>query len=299
MTNDELLARPRFELEGQAELKHLNIRKEGPDDAKVLVVDAKLEIARVPGAALCRYFEPHLLLFLWKEEAREGSLMLAVRNPRVAPVEFLNVISGASVLIGGLQFHGCEMKRFSLLPHDGGKVTVGCSVTISGPSVDSVAMLARAVQDKVQVLLEAAPDLFDPAAKPAKPKSAKEAASLLQTMVAEDGTTVTVVANGRIESGDAVALDGKGGATSYSDSDPLLPAARDLVRQEKRASISMVQRHLKVGYGRASKLLEALERAGVVSVMDEQGRREVIVSPKLRTDAAWPFPRGDQQQPPA
>lgn len=44
----------------------------------------------------------------------------------------------------------------------------------------------------------------------------------------------------------------------------------------RRASISAVQRHLRIGYNRAARLIEAMERAGLVSAMQPNGNREVI-----------------------
>lgn len=309
MTNDELLARPRFDLSGKAELLHLNIRKEGPDDAKILMVDCKLSVMRVPGAELCRYFEPHLLLFLWRDDVIDGEPVLVVRNPRLAPVEFLNELKGATVLISGLTFLGAGVKRFSLQPHDRGLVTVTCSVTLHAPLADDVAVLAKYVQDEVSVMINASPDLFDgdEGAKAAKggkkAPSAKQAAESLLSMAVADGATVTVEANPNTPLGAAV-LEAAG-LPRHADHDPLLPNARELVRKENRASISLVQRHLKVGYGRASKLLEALERQGVVSALDPKGLREVLpistehmreVQP-LSPGAAWPFPTGKQPAP--
>ena len=59
-----------------------------------------------------------------------------------------------------------------------------------------------------------------------------------------------------------------------------LPVASEtLVRQEKtrRPSISLVQRHLRIGYNRAARLIEQMERAGLVSAMQTNGNREVLV----------------------
>ena len=50
-----------------------------------------------------------------------------------------------------------------------------------------------------------------------------------------------------------------------------------IVLQHKRASISLVQRHLRIGYNRAARLLEQMEKSGVVSAMSGAGQREVLV----------------------
>ena len=46
--------------------------------------------------------------------------------------------------------------------------------------------------------------------------------------------------------------------------------------KNRRASISLVQRHLRIGYNRSARLIEAMEKAGLVSQMDERGGRTVL-----------------------
>ncbi|MGE8369339.1 DNA translocase FtsK [Cupriavidus sp.] len=59
--------------------------------------------------------------------------------------------------------------------------------------------------------------------------------------------------------------------------DELLEAARELVVNHRRASVSLIQRHLRIGYNRAARLIEALEVLGAVSEPDENGNRTVLV----------------------
>ena len=61
-----------------------------------------------------------------------------------------------------------------------------------------------------------------------------------------------------------------------SEDDPLYSDAVAFVRESQRASISAVQRKLKIGYNRAARLIEAMEVAGIVSAMNSNGSREVI-----------------------
>jgi S-DNA-T family DNA segregation ATPase FtsK/SpoIIIE len=61
-----------------------------------------------------------------------------------------------------------------------------------------------------------------------------------------------------------------------AESDPLYDQAVEVVLKNKRASISLVQRHLRIGYNRAARLIEAMEQAGLVSAMDARGGREVL-----------------------
>ena len=60
------------------------------------------------------------------------------------------------------------------------------------------------------------------------------------------------------------------------ESDPLYDQAVEVVLKNRRASISLVQRHLRIGYNRSARLIEAMEKAGLVSAMDGRGGREVL-----------------------
>jgi S-DNA-T family DNA segregation ATPase FtsK/SpoIIIE len=73
--------------------------------------------------------------------------------------------------------------------------------------------------------------------------------------------------------------DGVGGVTGFADaeSDPLYDQAVEVILKNRRASISSVQRHLRIGYNRAARLLEQMEQAGLVSAMQSNGNREILV----------------------
>ncbi|WP_290602444.1 DNA translocase FtsK [Janthinobacterium sp.] len=61
-----------------------------------------------------------------------------------------------------------------------------------------------------------------------------------------------------------------------STTDPLYDHAVEVVRTHQRASISLVQRHLRIGYNRVARLLEAMEIAGVVTAQASNGSRQVL-----------------------
>ena len=63
---------------------------------------------------------------------------------------------------------------------------------------------------------------------------------------------------------------------SNGESDPLYDEAVAIVVKTRRASISLVQRNLRIGYNRAARLIEDMERAGLVSAMQSNGNREVL-----------------------
>ena len=67
------------------------------------------------------------------------------------------------------------------------------------------------------------------------------------------------------------------GAAGTGEADPLYDQAVEIVVRNRRASISLVQRHLRIGYNRAARLLEDMERAGLVSAMQSNGNREILV----------------------
>jgi S-DNA-T family DNA segregation ATPase FtsK/SpoIIIE len=70
--------------------------------------------------------------------------------------------------------------------------------------------------------------------------------------------------------------DGSTGGNS-GEKDPMYDQAVEVVLKNRKASISLVQRHLKIGYNRAARLVEDMEKAGLVSSMSGSGQREILV----------------------
>lgn len=238
--------RPPFKLAGVASIRHLNVRKEGPEDEKILAVDVKLVFKQVD-RRLCAYFDEALESFLWRGDTNA----LIVRNVFLAPVTYANEISSATVQIGTHLFLGCDVKKFGIEPADGGVITLTCSVSLY-PAASDVSDLAKLVQDEDQVSIEGPPDLF-----------------------ADQGAAQ---ATGEPTPGDLL-VDAAGNVTVNDPSDgpdPMYDQAAELVRKDRKASISYVQRKLLIGYNRAARLLEAMEKAGVVSAMNAGGAREVL-----------------------
>ncbi len=77
----------------------------------------------------------------------------------------------------------------------------------------------------------------------------------------------------------AAELQQAGGAEEGEEEDALYDEAVHYVTQSRRASISSVQRKLRIGYNRAARLIESMEMAGVVSEMGSNGQREVLAPP--------------------
>jgi S-DNA-T family DNA segregation ATPase FtsK/SpoIIIE len=77
-------------------------------------------------------------------------------------------------------------------------------------------------------------------------------------------------------------IDGEGGAAGDGaegggEKDPMYDQAVEIVLKNRKASISLVQRHLKIGYNRAARLVEDMEKAGLVSAMSTNGQRDILV----------------------
>lgn len=88
---------------------------------------------------------------------------------------------------------------------------------------------------------------------------------------------------------------GVSGSELGDQADPLLPEAEKAVRESNKASISGLQRVLKIGYNRAARLIESLEAAGVVSAPNAAGERDVLAATETAQDAAGDAEAGDAQ----
>ncbi len=77
--------------------------------------------------------------------------------------------------------------------------------------------------------------------------------------------------------GDGDAPGGGGAGGGDAESDPMYDQAVAIVLQNKKASISLVQRHLRIGYNRAARLLEQMEKSGLVSALSPSGNRDLLV----------------------
>ena len=82
-----------------------------------------------------------------------------------------------------------------------------------------------------------------------------------------------VLEGGTVDGEDGDGLAGEAGG----EKDPMYDQAVEVVLKNRKASISLVQRHLKIGYNRAARLVEDMEKAGLVSAMSGSGQRDILV----------------------
>ncbi len=76
-------------------------------------------------------------------------------------------------------------------------------------------------------------------------------------------------------------LSAAAAGVDLEDADPLFDDAVRIVTESRRASVSGVQRRLKIGYNRAARLVEEMERVGIVTSADSKGNREVLAPPPI------------------
>ncbi len=162
----------------------------------------------------------------------------AVRNKVMGPITFAHELESYRLDMVGSTFTGVRVKKFALEPKDGFKVSVTFAVSFK-PSGDEVARVAEFLQDEIDLCL--------------------------------------TPSDSELDFGDGGAAHSHVNTYDGAD-DELLPAARELVASHRSASISLVQRHLRIGYNRAARLLEALEAGGDVSATDAAGNRMVLIT---------------------
>ncbi len=90
---------------------------------------------------------------------------------------------------------------------------------------------------------------------------------------------IEAILSGPMEGGDDGMSGFDGGTTGGDEQDELYDQAVRIVTETRRASVSGVQRRLKIGYNRAARLVEEMERAGLVGELQSNGSREVLAPP--------------------
>jgi S-DNA-T family DNA segregation ATPase FtsK/SpoIIIE len=84
-----------------------------------------------------------------------------------------------------------------------------------------------------------------------------------------------ILEGGTLEDGSG-SVDGAAAGEGGGEADALYDQAVQVVLKNRKASISLVQRHLRIGYNRAARLIEQMEQSGLVSPMQSNGNREIL-----------------------
>jgi hypothetical protein len=168
----------KFKFKGGVEILHLNTRKEGPEEDKVLAVDVKM--SAVMGRSVLDFFEPMLGSILFLDSG-------AVRNPMMGPIQFLNQLEHYRLETFGSSFVGVTVKKFVIEPKDINQIILTFAVSFK-PSGVEVARLAEYLQDVVQIRLEPDNEELDLS-------GAAAVAKKLDDLCRKDGVTMAVSGN--------------------------------------------------------------------------------------------------------
>lgn len=233
-------------------ITHMNTRKEGPEGEQHLCVDLKLSM--LTDKDVFHFFDEHLPYALWIPGT------FAKRNLKLGPITFTSEYKDYRMECCGSTHHGVKVKKFNLAILDGGHVDLQFSVSFE-PSGTEVATLAEYLADDIDIVLEPGNEELDFAG-------------------ADDGIWARSVSR-MPERKDHTPPDGAGPTDSdllagLEGDDPLYEQAMQIVVAQQKASVSLIQRHLRIGYNRAARLLESMESAGVVSRVANDGTREVL-----------------------
>lgn len=223
---------------GEAQLKHLNIRKEGNEEDAITAIDLKIE-CETSAAVLIPLLGADRAPAFWHDNADEDVLYTGLSE-----VKTWAVFEDHELRFCGLRFPIAKLKNFSFKPVAKKNVELTFSAAIRSPSDQQINVLAEMLHAGSALEVIAPPDLFDGI----QPSEGMVAAT------GEKQVTLSLVDN----------------------EDALYPEAVAFVCETKKASISAIQRKLRVGYNRAALLIEKMEVAGVVSAANHAGVREVL-----------------------
>jgi hypothetical protein len=235
------------------EFVHLNIRREMHGDEKVNGIDLRFR-ASLSNDVLSEFSSTLKSSLYQREETPQQDFdpatvpLTVVKNPAmgtikwdlrydIARVVVHHGVDGSSDVVFGL----AKVNKFAITPQQGGTCIVEFRVQISDPEAMDIAKLSAVIGQNVFVTID--------------PEGGEEE---------EDS-------------------DNGGGAGDLADSipgaaseDPMYGMAKDLVKTMKKVTVSGIQRHLKIGYERASRLIEQLEADGLVTTEDDKGNRTAV-----------------------
>lgn len=134
-----------FKYIGNAEITHLNTRKEGAEESKELAIDVKLKIKT--SNEVLKYFQSEQLIpALWNDIG-------AIRNIKLDPIGMTYELRSYVMEMAGNTFYDVKLKKFSFEPIDGNIVAITFQASMA-PRSNEVAQIAEYLQDEVHVNLE-------------------------------------------------------------------------------------------------------------------------------------------------
>jgi hypothetical protein len=228
----------KFKLNTRAELVHINTRKEGGEDNKELALDLKLK-TRIP-SDIANFFGEGLSDFMFLPDG-------APRFKRMEQIGFDIELLSYCLILNEQTYYGVSVKKFKLSPVNDGLIDLTFSISFK-PNSLVVATLAEFLDEMIGIELT--------------PQN---------TELNFNGDEQITKSEKLIDAMSALTPDS-------GEFDPLLDEATEIVKKTGRASISAVQRQLRIGYNRAARLIEAMEAKGIVSPMQSNGSREVLAT---------------------
>lgn len=249
---------------------NVNARAEKHGDEAILACDIKCE-ARMANAVLSK-FSPTLKSCLYEKDPGAQEDMInpdhapKLRNPAMGPINWNLELPNVQFRVhhgeseeDDIVFSDAKANKFSFTCQEGGTVIVGFRVQIH-PGEEDAAKLLMLLDKSVKVSM--INELGD---------DDTEGHGEGDSAGAERPDNIVDLFKGTDSTGQQETAGSDGG-------DPLYDQAVTLVLASRRASISAVQRELRVGYNRAARLLEQMEQNGIVSPMDSDMQRTVIAS---------------------
>lgn len=220
-----------------AQIKHLNIRKQG-EEQEVLAVDVKMtaEIsADVIDAIMCDGLNEGAALHCFWMQSDKSPMF-----PQIGEVPFSREYKNVRAKLADFTIEGVTLKKFSFVPMKDERGDLTFSMAVTEPPAKLIDTLASMLADSLLVQFSC-------------PQG-----DMLDTPVADAGKS------GPVE-------------TPPTATDELAyMQAVDEVRVSGNASVSFIQRRLNIGYNKAARLIERMEEEGIVGPTGIGGRREIL-----------------------
>lgn len=143
-----------FESHG-ATLNHLNVRKEGPEEAPEVAVDLKLS-CEATGAILKELLGADDQPEFWRDNEERDVLYSGLSE-----VTTWGIFDNHELKYGGLRFSSAKLHKFKFRPIAGGLVDLEFSASVKGPTDREVNLLVEMLKEECRIEVSGPPDLFD------------------------------------------------------------------------------------------------------------------------------------------